>query len=58
MKTVAEEDWDIMMAKISPNHKYLVYAFNNIGKIEMNVLETKLEITWKSPVFQMGRLVV
>lgn len=41
VETVAEEDWDIMMAKFSPNHKYLVYALNNNGKIEMKILETK-----------------
>src|SRR5690625_7046410 len=42
-KEVAEvvvEPWDIPMAKFSPNYKYLIYAVNNDGKMELKVMET------------------
>ncbi|MUK90516.1 alpha/beta fold hydrolase [Ornithinibacillus sp. L9] len=38
---VAVEEWDILMAKFSPNYTYLIYLINNNGKIEMKILDTK-----------------
>ena len=37
---VAKENWDILAARFSPNHKYLYYFLNNDGKIEVIVIES------------------
>lgn len=40
-EVVAKENWDILTARFSPNHKYLYYYVNNDGKIEVKVLESE-----------------
>src|SRR5699024_6291565 len=40
VETVAKEEWDIVLAKFSPQFKYLLYAVNNNGRVEINVVDT------------------
>lgn len=39
-EVVAKEKWDIVFARFSPHHQYLVYGINNNAKIEIKVMET------------------
>ncbi len=40
-EVVVKENWDILTARFSPNHKYLYYFLNNDGKIEVRVIESE-----------------
>ena len=40
-EVVAKENWDILTARFSPNHKYLYYFVNNDGRIEVKVIESE-----------------
>ncbi|WP_188207236.1 S9 family peptidase [Alkalibacillus aidingensis] len=41
VETVATEEWDIVMARFSPNYKYLIYAINHDGKIKIKIVEAR-----------------
>ncbi|GKV56997.1 peptidase S9 [Sporosarcina sp. NCCP-2222] len=38
---VAKENWDIQIARFSPNHKYLYYYVNNNGRSEVRIIESE-----------------
>ncbi|WP_339254458.1 S9 family peptidase [Sporosarcina sp. FSL W8-0480] len=40
-EVVAKENWDILTARFSPNHKYLYYYVNNDGKIDVKLIESE-----------------
>lgn len=40
VETVAKEEWDIVLAKFSPQFNYLLYAINNNGSVEIKVVDT------------------
>ncbi|MFD2043431.1 S9 family peptidase [Ornithinibacillus salinisoli] len=40
VETVAKEEWNILTAKFSPNHSYLLYLVNNNSKIELKMMDT------------------
>ncbi|MBB4826428.1 dipeptidyl aminopeptidase/acylaminoacyl peptidase [Sporosarcina luteola] len=55
-EVVAKENWDIQIARFSPNHKYLYYYLNNNGKVEVHVKETETGNAVNIADFPVGQI--
>ena len=53
---VAKEKWDVLVARFSPNHKYLYYFVNNNARIEVKVIETETMKTIEIADFPDGQI--
>ncbi|HET7657285.1 MAG TPA: alpha/beta fold hydrolase [Bacillales bacterium] len=55
-ETVVKENWDILFAKFSPQHRYLVYGINNDARMEIKIIETATGEKMEFPDFPDGQI--